>query len=57
MGTLWATTEVLLRVSRGEYLRPSQGDTAVAKDVFLLGTGISLVVDAALNESPITATD
>ena len=57
MGTLWATTEVLLRVSRGEYLRPSQVGTAVAKDVFLLGTGISLVVDAALNESPITATD
>jgi len=40
-----------------KYLRPNQAGTAVAKDVWLLGSGISLVVDAALNESPITATD
>lgn len=40
-----------------KYLRPTQAGTAVAKDVFMLGAGVSLVVDAALNESPITATD
>ena len=40
-----------------KYLRPSQQGTALAKDVWMLGTGISLVIDAALNESPITATD
>lgn len=40
-----------------KYLRPSQQGTALAKDVWMLGTGISLVVDAALNESPITSTD
>ena len=40
-----------------KYLRPNQAGTAVAKDVWLLGSGVSLVVDAALNESPITATD
>lgn len=39
------------------YLRPTQAGTAVAKDVFLLGAGVSLIIDAALNESPITATD
>ena len=40
-----------------KYLRPTQPGTAVAKDVWMLGTGVSLIVDAALNESPITATD
>jgi hypothetical protein len=40
-----------------KYLRPNQSGTAVAKDVWMLGSGISLIVDAALNESPITATD
>ncbi len=40
-----------------KYLRPNQAGTAVAKDVWMLGSGISLIVDAALNESPITATD
>lgn len=40
-----------------KYLRPTQGGTAIAKDVWMLGSGISLIVDAALNESPITATD
>ncbi len=40
-----------------KYLRPSQQGTALAKDVWMLGTGIALVVDAALSESPITATE
>ena len=40
-----------------QYLRPNQGGTAVAKDVWMLGSGISLIVDAALTESPITATE
>ena len=40
-----------------KYLRPNQQGTAVAKDVWMLGTGIALVVDAALSESPITATE
>jgi hypothetical protein len=40
-----------------KYLRPNQQGIAIAKDVWMLGTGIALVVDAALNESPITATD
>jgi hypothetical protein len=40
-----------------KYLRPSQEGTALAKDVWMLGTGIALVVDAALSESPITATE
>lgn len=40
-----------------KYLRPTQGGTPVAKDVWMLGSGIALLVDAALNESPVTATD
>lgn len=40
-----------------KYLRPNQEGTALAKDVWMLGTGIALVVDAALSESPITATE
>lgn len=40
-----------------KYLRPTQGGVPIAKDIWMLGSGISLVVDAALNESPITATD
>ena len=40
-----------------KYLRPNQAGTAVAKDVWMLGTGIALVIDAALSESPITATE
>ena len=40
-----------------KYLRPNQAGTVVAKDVWMLGTGIALVVDAALSESPITATE
>lgn len=34
--------------------RPTQQGIAIAKDVWMLGVGISLVTDAALNESPIT---
>jgi len=40
-----------------KYLRPTQAGTPLAKDVWMLGTGIALVVDAALSESPITATE
>ena len=39
------------------YLRPTAEGTAYAKDVWLLGAGVGLVVDAALTESPITATE
>ena len=34
--------------------RPTQQGTAIAKDVWMLGIGTGLVVDAALAESPIT---
>ena len=40
-----------------KYLRPTHNGVPIAKDVFMLGSGLSLVIDAALNESPITATD
>lgn len=39
------------------YLRPTAEGTAAAKDVWLLGAGAGLLVDAALTESPITATE
>lgn len=39
------------------YLRPTAEGTAYAKDAWLLGAGVGLVVDAALTESPITATE
>lgn len=39
------------------YLRPTQGGVGIAKDIWLTGIGISLVVDAALAESPVTRTD
>lgn len=39
------------------YLRPSAEGVAPAKDIWLLGAGVGLVVDAALAESPITATE
>lgn len=39
------------------YYRPSQEGTGLAKDIFLVGIGAGLVVDAALAESPITNTD
>ena len=34
--------------------RPTQQGTAIAKDVWMFGIGISLLLDAALTESPIT---
>ena len=34
--------------------RPTPQGTGIAKDVWMLGTGISLLLDAALSESPIT---
>ncbi len=37
--------------------RPTQEGAGLAKDIFLVGIGVSLVVDAALAESPITNTD
>jgi hypothetical protein len=40
-----------------KYLRPTQGGTPVAKDLWMLGSGVSLLIDAALQESPITSTD
>lgn len=38
-------------------LRPTQAGTAVSKDIWMAGIGIGLIVDAALAESPVTATD
>lgn len=40
-----------------KYLRPTQNGVPLAKDIWMLGSGVALVVDAALNESPVTATD
>lgn len=40
-----------------QYLRPTPEGIGPAKDVWLVGAGIGLVVDAALTESPITATE
>lgn len=34
--------------------RPTRQGTAIAKDVWMLGIGAGLVVDAALSESPVT---
>jgi len=39
------------------YLRPTAEGIGYAKDVWLLGAGVGLLVDAALTESPITATE
>jgi hypothetical protein len=38
-------------------LRPNQAGTAVAKDIWMAGIGVGLILDAALEESPITSTD
>jgi uncharacterized membrane protein YphA (DoxX/SURF4 family) len=38
-------------------LRPTPEGTGPAKDIWLLGAGVGLLVDAALTESPITATE
>lgn len=40
-----------------KYFRPTQGGTAIAKDIWLATIGYSLVVDAALSESPVTRTE
>jgi uncharacterized membrane protein YphA (DoxX/SURF4 family) len=37
--------------------RPTQLGSAIAKDVWMFGIGTSLVVDAALSESKVTATE
>ncbi len=37
-----------------EKLRPSQQGTAIAKDVWMAAIGLSLLLDAALSESPIS---
>lgn len=39
------------------YLRPTESGTVFAKDVWMAGVGVGLVIDAALNESPVTSTD
>jgi hypothetical protein len=39
------------------YYRPTGEGSGLAKDIFLVGIGAALVVDAALAESPITNTD
>ncbi|QNK81469.1 hypothetical protein [Nakamurella sp. PAMC28650] len=38
-------------------LRPTQAGTGISKDIWMAGIGIGLVIDAALNESPITKTE
>jgi hypothetical protein len=38
-------------------MRPTQDGTAIAKDIWMVGIGIGLVVDAALSESKVTATE
>ena len=38
-------------------LRPTQAGTGIAKDIWMAGIGIGLVVDAALSESKVTATE
>lgn len=40
-----------------KYLRPTQAGTGIAKDTWLAAIGYSLVVDAALSESPVTRTE
>ena len=38
-------------------MRPTQAGTAVSKDIWMAGIGLGLVIDAALAESPVTATE
>lgn len=53
LGMYWRTPGM-----HGEgHPRPTQQGTALAKDVWMFGIGTSLVVDAALTESPITGED
>ncbi|SDO48036.1 hypothetical protein SAMN04515671_1074 [Nakamurella panacisegetis] len=37
--------------------RPSQGGVPFAKDIWMAGIGVGLVIDAALSESPVTKTE
>ncbi len=39
------------------YLRPTPAGVGYAKDVWMVGAGVGLVIDAALTESPITSTE
>jgi hypothetical protein len=53
LGTYWRTPGM-----HGEgHPRPTQQGTPFAKDVWMFGIGTSLVIDAALTESPITGDD
>lgn len=38
-------------------MRPNQAGTGPAKDIWMAGIGVGLVVDAALSESKVTATE
>jgi hypothetical protein len=50
LGVYWRTPGM-----HGEgHPQPTQQGTALAKDVWMMGIGTSLVIDAALTESPIT---
>jgi hypothetical protein len=40
-----------------EHFRPTHAGTPIAKDVWMAGIGIGLIIDAALSESPVTDTD
>lgn len=51
--TMYARTPGL----HDKYLRPNQAGTAVAKDTWMAGIGLGLIIDAALSESPITRTE
>jgi hypothetical protein len=50
LGMWWRTPGMHMEGSP----RPTQQGIALAKDVWMLGVGVSLVTDAALTESPIT---
>ncbi len=39
------------------HLRPTQQGTVIAKDVWMAGIGLGLLIDAALTESPVTRTE
>jgi hypothetical protein len=50
LGMWWRTPGMHMEGSP----RPTQQGIAIAKDVWMLGAGVSLLTDAALTESPIT---
>lgn len=54
-----ALTAVYVRTPEwhDRHLRPTAEGTGPAKDVWLVGAGVGLLLDAALAESPITATE